>query len=392
MRSHRLTAFILLSLAIAAVVAMPLKRQNARLRPLAHSARQVVATTAQPVQAKTGYPPSGFRPRIPFELPNERQPKVLPDVTSTTVATAKPEEATTTLPEETARTGGINVDVEVVVESEGKVQNDRQAPSTNEIPTADAAHEIEVVVDEVNPADEVEAHTPAIEYGPPVDETNASVGDDSATTAEPVGHFQPPNREAEEFGAPTLDTIDTAAGIDAGSAAGDANADAPVQPVADFPMSSAAAAPITPNVAESEHDDSSAAPIDVSGELDGQAAEQHEPAVTYGPPSSSGADEEARLPADTYGPPGGADADAITSPEAEEEEFGVELNELEPAETSEEADLTAEQIELLNGLSELQSGRLIFVPADGSNFRQIFFAAPSPQQRRAGRNERFVRL
>ncbi|CAD7005144.1 unnamed protein product [Ceratitis capitata] len=366
MRSLRLSTFLLLAVAIAFVAATPLKRQSSRLHQQQRSARQLAATTVQPVLARTGYPLAGFRPHIPFELPSERKPKELPNVSSTTVASAA--EATTLPPEDRVGSNDVNIDVEVIIEGAGQEENDERVATT----TTESAE----VMHEVTEA-EIETHTPAIEYGPP---TVEAAGE---TVEEPAEHFQPPNRDAEDFAAPAP-SADAHIDADAGSAANSADSDAPVHPIADFP--SVAEEIFPPLVASS---DAGPAPIDVSHELDAEAAEQPIPAATYGPPT--GSDEaESRLPADTYGAPGGVASDVVP-PQAVEEDFGVELNELEPVADAEDADLAAEQIELLSGLSDLQSGRLIFVPSDGSNLRQIFFAAP-PQQRRAERNGRLVRV
>uniref|UniRef100_A0A0A1XLR5 DUF4794 domain-containing protein n=1 Tax=Zeugodacus cucurbitae TaxID=28588 RepID=A0A0A1XLR5_ZEUCU len=382
----RLTTFILLAVAIAVVAATPLKRPSARQRLQQHSARQVEATTAQPVQGRTGYPAAGFRPHIPFELPNERKTTELPAVSSTP---APADEATTAQPEDAPGSGDIDVDVEVIVEGTGEDENDEKVATTTETPKSNEVEdevEVQVEVKEEEETSEVpvETHTPAIEYGPPAVEADNSVADGEAVE-EPAEDFQPPNKDAEEFAAANP-TLDADVAVDVSIVATNADADAPAQPVADFPA--VAEEDFTPTVApQGDDDNAGAAPIDVSGELDAEAAEQPTPAATYGPPTS--VDEaESHLPADTYGAPGIV---AVVPPVVEEEDFGVELNELEPAAAAEDAELSAEQIELLSGLSELQSGRLIFVPSDGGNLRQIFFAAP-PQQRRADRNGRLMRV
>uniref|UniRef100_A0A034VZX2 DUF4794 domain-containing protein n=1 Tax=Bactrocera dorsalis TaxID=27457 RepID=A0A034VZX2_BACDO len=388
----RLTIFILLAVVIAVVAATPLKRPSTHQRQRVHSARQVLATTAQPVQARTGYPAAGFRPHIPFELPNERRTTELPAVSSTP---APASDATTAPAEDTAGSGDVNVDIEVIVEGADVEENEEKVATTTENPKSDAEDDVElqVEINEETSEAAVETHTPAIEYGPPVV--------DADTVEEPAEHFQLPNKDAEEFAA-SNPTLDADVAIVAGSAATNFDADAPAQPVADFPA--VAEETFTPTVASSDDDNAGAAPIDVSGELDAEAAEQPIPAATYGPPT--GVDvAESRLPAETYGAPGVEEAEsrlpadtygapgvvAVMPPVIEEEDFGVELNELEPAAAAEDAELSAEQIELLSGLSDLQSGRLIFVPSDGGNLRQIFFAAP-PQQRRADRNGRLVRV
>lgn len=377
----RLTTFILLALAIAVVVATPLKRPSTRQHQQVHSARQVVATTVQPVQARTGYPPAGFQPHIPFELPNERKTTELPAVSS---SPAPADEVTIAQPEDAAGSGDVNVDIEVIVEGTGEDENDEKVTKTTETPKSDAEGKVEVQVEIKEETSEtaVEAHTPAIEYGPPVVDAGTNVADGEVVD-EPAERFQPPNKDAEEF-ASANPTLDADVAVDVGSAATNADTDAPGRPVADFPTVEEA---FTPTVASSDDDNTGAAPIDVSGELDAEAAEQPLPAATYGPPTSID-EAESRLPAETYGAPGVA---AVVPPEVEEEDFGVELNELEPKAAAEDAELSAEQIELLSGLSELQSGRLIFVPSDGGNLRQIFFAAP-PQQRHTDRNGRLVRV
>lgn len=371
----RYTTFFLLAVAIAVVAATPLKRTSTHQRQRVHSARQLLATTAQPVQARTGYPAAGFRPHIAFELPNERKTTELPTVSSTS---APAYEVTTAQTEDAAGSDDVTIDIELIVEDAGEAVNDEKFATTTAIPKSDAENEVELQVDvkKESAAAAVETHTPAIEYGPPVV--------DADTVLEPAEHFQPPNKDAEEF-APSNPTFDAEVAVVAGSAATNVDADTTAQPVADFPAVEEAR--FTPTVASSNDDNAGAAPIDVSSELDAAAAAQPIPAATYGPPT--GVDEaESRLPAETYGAPGVV---AVVPHEIEEEDFGVELNEFEPAAAAEDAELSAEQIELLSGLSELQSGRLIFVPADGGNLRQILFAA-SPQQRRADRNGRLIRL
>ncbi|XP_017844289.2 uncharacterized protein LOC108600952 [Drosophila busckii] len=132
MKSFVGTSLVLLLLATASISAMPQRRQL-------KSQRQVEL-------ASTPYPAAGFRPRIAFELPNERQPKLEEPLTTTTPATA---------PE--------NFD----------------APATE-------------------PQQQQEARTPANTYGAP--ETAEDTVEVVAQV--PAKDFQPPVREAvENFGA-----------------------------------------------------------------------------------------------------------------------------------------------------------------------------------------------
>jgi len=150
------TGLILMSLLLAASIsAMPQRRQ---LRQKSQRQVELVASTP--------YPAAGFRPRIPFDLPSERQPKLEEPL------------ATTTTPFATS-----SGDVEEFVSTTTEVEQQT---------------EIEA---------EANARTPANTYGTPESESNPE--DTVEVVAQvPAQDFQPPVREAvEDFAAVAVDGV-----------------------------------------------------------------------------------------------------------------------------------------------------------------------------------------
>ncbi|EDV96647.1 uncharacterized protein LOC6558094 [Drosophila grimshawi] len=145
------TGIVMLMLLLAACIsAMPQRRHRQQ-----KSQRQVEL-------ASTPYPAAGFRPKIPFELPSEQQPKVEVPTTAATFKIAAEE-----------------------------------APSTTEL--IEQQPEQEPTDVEVNP------RTPAATYGAPeqADDTVEVVG-----APAPAQDFQPPVREAvEDFAAVAIDGV-----------------------------------------------------------------------------------------------------------------------------------------------------------------------------------------
>ncbi|XP_037953462.1 uncharacterized protein LOC119683724 [Teleopsis dalmanni] len=300
MAAMRLLAVFIVALALTSTThGSPVKRISRQ-----KSARQVEATTPSAVAEKTPYPAAGFRPKVPFELPNERQPKAVPEPTTST--TAAP------------------------IEDFGFVVTTTQsAPTSIEFDDEDNI-----------------AHTPADTYGAPevtAKKIDATVENAVDGVSKPAEDFQPPNSEpVEDFGgAPTVDAV-----------GGDA------EPVADVPVS------VESNMPETK-DELSNVDIDL----------KQSPAETYGPPELD--IDNRQLPAETYGAPTEKAAEAVD--EVDEQE-----NELVPANTNDG------QFEVLSRLSDLKNGRLIFVPADGTNLRQIYFAELDVPQRTNGRLVRML--
>ncbi|XP_064551658.1 uncharacterized protein LOC135437603 [Drosophila montana] len=128
--------------------------------------RRQLKSQRQVELASTPYPAAGFRPRIPFDLPSERQPKLEEPLATTTAATTK-----------------------ITVEDFGTTETQ----STTELLELDV---------------QINARTPANTYGAP--EQSASSPDDTVEVVAqaPARDFQPPVREAvEDFAAVAVDGI-----------------------------------------------------------------------------------------------------------------------------------------------------------------------------------------
>ncbi|XP_030569098.1 uncharacterized protein LOC115768588 [Drosophila novamexicana] len=168
------TGIVLMLLLAVSISARPQRRQL-------KSQRQVEL-------ASTPYPAAGFRPRIPFDLPSERQPKLEEPLATTTAA------ATT----------------KIAVEDFGTTETQ----STTELLEQDV---------------QINTRTPANTYGAP--EQSASSPDDTVEVVAqaPARDFQPPVREAvEDFAAVAVDGIATEQ-----------------QPVADLPALDQAETPLS---------------------------------------------------------------------------------------------------------------------------------------------------
>ncbi|XP_060655889.1 uncharacterized protein LOC132791102 [Drosophila nasuta] len=168
------TGLILISLMLAAtiVTATPLRKHS---RQSIKSQRQV-----ELVAASTPYPAAGFRPKIPFDLPSERQPKLEEPL------------ATTTTP--AAATSSSDVEVEV----EEFASTDAQSTTTTVEEEEQEEQQTEI---------ETNARTPSNTYGAPDTDSEVNPEDTIEVVAQaPSQEFQPPTREAvEDFAAVAID-------------------------------------------------------------------------------------------------------------------------------------------------------------------------------------------
>lgn len=208
--------FLMLLLAVASL-AMPRRQLK--------SQRQVELSS-------TPYPAAGFRPKIPFDLPSERQPKLEEPLATTTAATAKTE-----------------------VEDFGITEE--QSTTT------------ELLEQEV----QVNARTPANTYGPP-NQPPASRDDTVEVVAQaPARDFQPPVREAaEDFAAVAIDDIA-----------------AEQQPVADLP---ALEQPETTELSDEEELPTTEVALKVAATPANTYGAPNTPASSYGAPELEEPDNE----------------------------------------------------------------------------------------------------
>ena len=150
--------------------------------------RRQLKSQRQVELSSTPYPAAGFRPKIPFDLPSERQPKLEEPLATTTAATSK-------------------------IAVEDFASTEAQSTTT------------EILEEEV----EAIARTPANTYGPP-DQPQGNPDDTVEVVAQaPAQDFQPPTREAvEDFSAVAIDGVA-----------------AEQQPVADLPALDQAETPLS---------------------------------------------------------------------------------------------------------------------------------------------------
>lgn len=341
---------LVVALAISCTLATPIKRSKSKL------ARQIEFTTpSSVVEQKTGYPEAGFRPKIPFHLPNEKPQTTTPATTTETV-----EEFTSTTTESTLE------DFDEIV------------PTTVK--------------------SDVEDHTPADTYGAPF--PNPANNDDE-TEAEvvpaPAEDFQPPSEEASpDFSSP-FDIIDTNAG--------DVIADLPAFEqtseaedldeinVNQLPAATYGAPEVNVNEpktdvetvdteieTEQEQHKSELDEDETEAEAqpekeDGQQEQQEDVSVTDFEATEEGSAEselgsasepEIHEPADTYGVPK-AEFD-------EENEIDSELAEVE------------QQLEILSRLTRMKSGRLVILPIEQNLYLgRLVSSQPKRVQRKNGR-------
>ncbi|XP_017072453.1 uncharacterized protein LOC108108789 [Drosophila eugracilis] len=150
MKSQPILILAMCLLALSSVSAMPQRR--------AKSQRQVEYSS-------TPYPAAGFRPRIPFSLPGEVQPKL------------EAEPLTTTTPSE----------VQTLESTEPLSTTEQQQPEAETEAEADL---------------EVSVRTPANTYGAPGEQNPLEPDTVEVVAQEPARDFQPPSLEAvEDFAA-----------------------------------------------------------------------------------------------------------------------------------------------------------------------------------------------
>lgn len=295
-----LTVFVLGALAI--VSASPARQQR---RPIKSSRQTQTDATDFAVEAKTPYPAAGFRPKIPFDFPTDRQPKAVPEPTTTPVAAVDDVGAVDT----PSRSGGSSTTV------------------TPPIVVEEDIDDIDVNIDA--------PRTPANNYGAPKNDVPTDDIDTVELVAAPSADFQPPTFEAVEDFASASDTV-AVINID----------------------------PVTVDLPTA----------DASTESKSTSKQLTPPEETYGAPEV----KQQLAPADTYGVP------TLVIPVDDDV---VEMNDLAP-------NVSEGEVEVLNQLRNLQNGRLVFIPADGSSLRQIYIAeAPAPIRKSARRqNGRLRRL
>ncbi|XP_034483400.1 uncharacterized protein LOC117788675 [Drosophila innubila] len=167
------TALILMSLMLAASIsAMPQRRQ---LRQKSQRQVELVASTP--------YPAAGFRPRIAFDLPSERQPKLEEPLATTTAAA--PLATSSSDVEEFSSTTEVEQQTEIETEA-----NARTPASTYGAPESNPEDTVEVV-----------AQVPAQDFQPPVRE---AVEDFAAVAVDGVALEQQPVADL-----PALDQSET---------------------------------------------------------------------------------------------------------------------------------------------------------------------------------------
>lgn len=150
---------LVVALAISSTLTTPLKRSKGKL------ARQIEFTTPLTVvEQRTGYPGAGFRPKIPFDLPNE-----------------KPEQVTES--------------VEVLPIS----------------PTASTLEDFDEAVSKTVKSVETD-HTPADTYGAPLPTADDTIEIEAKLVPAPAEDFQPPSEEATQDFLSSFNVIDNNAG------------------------------------------------------------------------------------------------------------------------------------------------------------------------------------
>ncbi|TDG44067.1 hypothetical protein AWZ03_009492 [Drosophila navojoa] len=206
------TGIFLMLLLAAASSAMPQRRQL-------KSQRQVELSS-------TPYPAAGFRPKIPFDLPSERQPKLEEPLATTTAPSAKTEVEDFGITEEQATTTEL-LEQEVQVNArtpantygapdqpEDTVEVVAQAPARDfQPPVREAAQDFAAVaIDGIAGEQQPVADLPALDQP----ETTLSEEQEELSTTEialkvaatPANTYGAPNTPARSYGAPELEELD----------------------------------------------------------------------------------------------------------------------------------------------------------------------------------------
>lgn len=197
----------------AASSAMPQRRQL-------KSQRQVELSS-------TPYPAAGFRPKIPFDLPSERQPKLEEPLATTTASAAKTEVEDFGITEEQATTTEL-LEQEVQLNArtpantygapnqqpEDTVEVVAQAPARDfQPPVREAAQDFAAVaIDGIAGEQQPVADLPALDQP----ETTLSEEQEELSTTEialkvaatPANTYGAPNTPARSYGAPELEELD----------------------------------------------------------------------------------------------------------------------------------------------------------------------------------------
>ncbi|KAM8707711.1 hypothetical protein ACLKA7_014789 [Drosophila subpalustris] len=203
------TGLILMSLMLAASIsAMPQRRQL-------KSQRQVELV------ASTPYPAAGFRPKIPFDLPSERQPKLEEPLATTTAATSGDVEefvSTTEVEEQTeieanARTpastyGAPESNPEDTVEVVAQVPAQDFQPPVREAVEDFAAVAFDGVADEQQPVADLPALDQTVTPLSDNDEELPPTEGAAKAATTPANTYGAPNTPAREYGAPELEETD----------------------------------------------------------------------------------------------------------------------------------------------------------------------------------------
>lgn len=323
--SRGLTVLVV-ALAISCTLATPIKRSSK-----VKSARQIEFTTpSSVVEQRTGYPEAGFRPKIPFELPNE-----------------KPQIATE------------SIEVGTTTPTESNLEDfDEIVPTTVK--------------------SEVEDHTPADTYGPPLTNDENAIETEAEVVPVPAEDFQPPNEEPFQDFSSTLDvTYDSVSDV-----------------IADLPAVEQTSQVENIDVVESElpaetygtpEIKSSVPTVDVE-QVDQELDMEDQPKINEdvdvnveiseeGPLEENNfnieinegsAESEIHEPADTYGAP--------KTELDEENEIESEFEEVE------------QQLEILSRLTHTKTGRLVILPIDKNLYLgRLVSNQPKQVQRKNGR-------
>lgn len=358
---------IIVALAISASLATPLKRASTK-----KSARQIEFTTpSSVVETKTGYPEAGFRPKIPFDLPHEFQPKAV-----TEAATEAATEASTKAITEAAITEAATTEAatEYATESTTEAFEIFGTTTTTESTLEDFD---EIVPTTTAATTEVLDHTPADTYGAPdfspIDEEEF----EADVVPAPAEDFQPPREEDSKDFSADFDVIDNAdsefiADIPAVEQTKQTEGEELEVMVNQVPAEVYGAPDMDNNEPKTDVETVEQELIEVvepeQFDVEPQVEEQEGSAESE---LELVDDNEPRIqePAEIYGAPGNAD-------ESERD------NELE----SELADVE-EQIEILSRLTKLRSGRLVFLPVQKNLYlgRLVSNKSAKRSQRKNGR-------
>ncbi|KAI8122229.1 Beta-1-syntrophin [Lucilia cuprina] len=311
------------ALAISCTLATPIKRSKAK------SARQIEFTTpSSPVEQKTGYPEAGFRPKIPFELPNEKPVSVTESV-----------EIITTTP----------------------------AESTLE--------DFDEIVPTTVKSDVVD-HTPADTYGAPLPTTDDAVEVEAEVVPAPAEDFQPPSEEPSKDFSSAFDVIDNNTGdviadlptLEQASEAQDLEVIEPANtygvPEVELSEPKTDVETVEPESEMEQHNGAETVDDEQqqTEEVDIEATEEEGSAESELAPTS---ELDIHEPADTYGAP--------KTELDEENEIESELDEVE------------QQLEILSRLTRSKTGRLVILPIENNLYLgRLVSNQPKRAQRKNG--------